>query len=164
MLSRSHCGTWQHYRRTGCRCTACRSANASYQAHRATLTATDAAPIAQHLAQLRALGLGTRRLAQLSGVSRNVILAILTGRLATVRPSIATRLHAIRPSLARGASVPGTVTHRSIDSLEREGFTRQDIARRLGRRSQQLQLNRRVRVLSALRVATLYTRLTGEAV
>jgi hypothetical protein len=68
----------------------------------------------------------------------------------------------VRPALAHGALVAGTKTHRFIDSLCREGFTRRELAFRLGARSQQLQLHRKVRVSSALAVQTLYQRLAGE--
>lgn len=141
----------------------CRATNAAYQAdcRRTPRLAIDAAPARQHLAALTSQGLGTRHIAQLAGVSRRTIVRITQG-LATIRPAVSTAILAVRPQLARGAVIPGTVAWRHIDSLEREGYTRQTLARLMGSRSHQLQLHRRLTVTSALRIAALYYRLTRD--
>jgi len=148
----------------GCRCVACRDANAAAtREHRARPVGTvDAAPARQHLAALRALGIGYRRAAHLARVAPATAQRVLAGTVSRLKPATAARLLATRPVLALGATVAGTKTWRFVDSLRREGFTHREIAFRLGAHSQQLQLHRRVRVRSALKVAQLYQTLTGD--
>jgi hypothetical protein len=151
------------YRR-GCRCVVCRVENAAYIAavRRSPRPTVDASPARRHLQQLAALGVGSRQAAQLGRLSRAALVRILTGQQATIYASTAAAVLAIRPVLAHGASVPGVTTWRQIDSLEREGYTRRTLGRLLGSQAQQLQLHRRVRVRSALRVARLYDALASE--
>jgi hypothetical protein len=146
----------------GCRCTPCRAGNAAtvaaYRQQPAPLL--DAGPILAHLHQLHALGLGARQIARLAGLGAQVIRRLTTGQQTRLRAATAAALLGVRPTLARGARVPGTRTWRFVDSLEREGFTRRQVAFALGAKSQQLQLQRRVTVATALKVATVYARLT----
>ena len=148
--------------RHGCKCVLCRSANAAKVAawRRTAPIGADSAPARAHVRSLQARGLGTRQIAQQAGVSRATVIRLLRGL--EVRPAAYRRILAARPVLARGAVIVGTVPWRSIDSLEREGYTRRDIARLLGARSQQLQLHRHLTVRSALRIARLYDALASE--
>lgn len=156
-------GTRRNYLH-GCRCTVCRAANAAYVAtqRRCPTGSTDATAARTHLASLARAGLGSRQLAHLAGLSRSTIRAVLDGTSASLRPATAATLLGLAPILAHGTRVPGTKTHRFLDSLRREGFTRREIAFHLGARSQQLQLHHTVTVRSALRVATLYSRLAAQ--
>jgi hypothetical protein len=120
----------------------------------------DAGPVRAHVAQLVALGLGLRQIAQLADTGTQVIQRILAGQ-RRIAPRTAARLLPVRACLAHGATVAGTKTWRFVDSLEREGYTRREIAWHLGAHSQQLQLHRRVRVSTALRVAQLHARLAA---
>jgi len=150
------------YRRA-CRCVVCRAGHAAYVAarRRAAPSDADCEPARVHLRQLQALGLGTRQIARQAGVSRATVLGVLRG--GSSRPAIVAKLLAARPVLAPGVVIVGTVPWRSIDSLQREGYTRRDVARLLGSRSQQLQLHRHLTVRSALRIARLYDALASEA-
>jgi hypothetical protein len=147
----------------GCRCTKCRAGNAAAVAayRRQPAPLVPAAPVVSHLQQLHALGLGARQIARLASLGAQVITRLLTGRQTRLRAETAAKLAAVRPTLAHGATVPGTKTWRFVDSLEREGYTRRQIAFALGAQSQQLQLRRRVTVATALKVATVYARLTS---
>ena len=107
------------------------------------------------------MGLGVRQVAALTTVAPSVVRNVRSGRVTTLRPSTLARLLAAPPSLARGALVAATKTWRAIDSLHREGYTSRELAFHLGAQSQQLQFApRQVRVTSALRVQTLYERIT----
>jgi hypothetical protein len=139
----------------------CRAANSAY-AHRSPVGTVDAAPARAYLVQLAQIGLGSAQVAALAHVSRLTVRRVRRGTLTRLRPSTAAALLAVRPVLAAGAIVPGTRTHRFLDSLRREGFTRRSIAFQLGARSQQLQLHSRVRVASALRVAAFYNLVAAE--
>jgi hypothetical protein len=142
----------------------CRAALAQYKRDRRLhpTGTVDASSARAHLAQLQARGIGARQLGKLAGISSRHVARVLAGRVARLRPATAARLLSVRPVLARGASVAGTRTHRFLDSLRREGFTHRSIAFRLGAHSHQLQLSRRVRVSSALKVAAVYALLAGD--
>lgn len=139
----------------------CRAANAAYvQAHRSPVGLVAADTARRHLAQLAEAGIGIRQAAQLSGVNASTVAGVRSGRLVTVRPSTSARLLGIGPTLAPSALVPATVTWRFVDSLEREGYTRRELAWHLGARSQQLQLGRRrIEAQTAVRLAAAYQRL-----
>ena len=155
-------GTRRSYA-AGCRCVLCRAANAAYVAgHRTATGSVDAAAVRAHLAQLAACGVGYRQVAAQTGVAASVVSAVRAGRVPRLQPATATRLLQARAILAHGALVPGTRTWRFVDSLRREGYTHRELAFHLGNASQQLQFaRRRVRVASALRVASLYERIAS---
>lgn len=142
---------------------ACRAANAAYvAAHRLPTGTIPVLEVRAHLEELEQLGMGTRQIARRSGVAASTISIVRAGHVRTLRPATAARLLGVSPVLASGALVAATTSWRRIDSLEREGFTRREIAWHLGARSQQLQLGRRaLRASSAGKVAALYDRLAG---
>jgi len=124
----------------------------------------DPAPTRRRLADLAALGIGHRRAAYLAGVAVSTIQRIRHAATPTIRRRVADAILAIeRPSLAHGQRVRSYQTRRLIDSLEREGFTRAQLAARLGLRSGRLHLHDdRVTVRNALKVQALYQQLTAE--
>lgn len=124
----------------------------------------DAKPAELRLFSLKAVGVGYRQVAKLTRLSPQVILEIRDGRRAQIRADIACRIMACQAILAHGQTVTGWRTWRLIDSLERDGFTRGDIAQRLGASTPQLQIERRrIRVRTALKVRTLHQRINAEA-
>jgi hypothetical protein len=113
-----------------------------------------------HLQHLAVLGIGIRQVSRMTGVAASVVRAVRNGRTETLRASTSARLLATPPQPAPGALVAATRSWRCIDSLEREGYTRRELAARLGLHSQQLQLApRRIRASTASRLHQLYTRL-----
>jgi len=145
----------------GCRCVACRAANAAYvQAHRVPLGLLAADAVRVHLQQLAAQGCGIRQIARHTGVSAQTVAGIRSGRRRLLRASTATRLMAATSDVAPGALVAATKSWRFLDSLKREGFTRRALAWHLGARSQQLQLAKRsIRAHTAQLIAKLYHKL-----
>lgn len=146
---------------SGCRCVACRAANAAYvNAHRSPTGLVPADAAAAHLQQLAALGIGYRSVAHSAGVSPSVVQSVRAGTSRLIRSETANRLLATPAALAPSALTPATTSWRFIDSLEREGFTRRELAWNLGNLSQQLQFaKRRIRQSSAHRIQRLYARL-----
>lgn len=161
-------GTRGRYRQS-CRCLPCRAANATYvQARRSAVLYPDPAELVDavyavmHLMRLRTQGVGYRQAARLAGVSERLIADVRAGRLLKVRADTLTRIYSVQPILAHGQTVMGWRTWRLLDSLEREGFERQELARRLGHASPRLQIQRkRLRVRTALKVRVLYGRINN---
>lgn len=127
----------------GCRCDACRAANAryaklaKYRQDTGRTVMVDAAPVKAHLRRLRAAGVGKRTIANHAGVSQTVVnrlIGIDHSRPATrVRPEIAQKLLAVRPhALADGALVDATGTTRRLQALVAIGWSQTSMAARIG--------------------------------
>lgn len=176
-------GTRAKYRVEGCRCDACRAASTAYarELNRRHVQAqygagepplVDSTEARQHIEWLRAHGMGTRRIAELSGVSRSVLRAILGQRCdrtgAKIRPETAAKILAVRPdeeNLADAARVPAGATARRLQALIAIGWTRQELARRIGCTSANMRYHLLddsylVSVATARRVASIYDELS----
>jgi transcriptional regulator len=102
----------------------------------------DAEPVRRHVNELRAAGLGKRRIAALSGVSNATIQHLLRGnpgsgrpRTARIRPDIARALLAVRPgldTLADSAAVDTIGTRRRVQALMCLGWSQREQADRVG--------------------------------
>ncbi|WP_262062636.1 hypothetical protein [Streptomyces sp. STR69] len=158
----------------GCRCAACRDANRSYENNRARRTAygtwqpyVGAEPVRRHVRALMDQGMGWRRIAEASGVSKGTVNKLLYGApgrgvapCRRIRRETAEQLLAVRYSaelLAAGALVDATGTWRRIRALVAVGWPKAHIAQALGAAAPALQLNELLVVAStARRVASLY--------
>lgn len=149
MTERAH-GLRSTYQ-AGCRCLPCRAANAAYRS-----TALVPANTARaHLAELDGKGIGDRQIAALAGVARATVQGIQSGAFAFIRASTEQRLLSVKPIPAKGALVPSWPVRRQIQNLEREGFTRDELAERF-RIPKVTPPGRKVRVLTALKVRAAY--------
>lgn len=140
-------GSRTAYVRDRCRCTSCTAANASHArtVRRERLLGRwapfqPAAPIHEHLQSLRAAGLSSGQVAMLAGVAPATVRALhgAAGQLRrdSVRADTARRLLAVTPSgavPAERATVDGRGTRRRLHALAARGWTRAELARRLGR-------------------------------
>ena len=147
-----------------CRCGPCRGANTDYarERDRAARRPGGGAPayvpagrIKEHLEWLRDGGVGLRRVAEVSGVSRSALTDIAAGRQRRLRPATGERIMAVgRRDAAAGALVDGAGTWELLERLLAAGCSRTWIARQLGSQAATpaLQL-RRDRVLRSTAVA-----------
>jgi hypothetical protein len=171
-------GTRAAYVRDRCRCTDCTAANTA-----ASRTATreriygqwhpyvDAGPVREHIAALRAAGIGVERIAKLAGLSVSHIRQLADdgcGASRTtrrVRPSTATRVLGIgldQASRAPSSRVDPTGTRRRLQALIAIGWPVQLLADHLSRRPNSLHRSmtgRSVTARTAQDVASLYQRL-----
>lgn len=144
---------WTHGdRRTyqrGCRCLPCCAANAQYAAaRRAGDPAPDLVSATQaraHLFSLHSSGVGARQAARLAGLSEREIWDIRSGRRTAIELDTERRILAVQPTPAPGQRISGWRTWRRLDALEREGFTKGELARRLGNKTPKLQIAPEVR-------------------
>jgi hypothetical protein len=129
-----------------CRCFICTEAGRVYEARRRRLIAygrwdpfVDAEPAQQHIAALRAAGVGTRRIAELASLTPACIGMIVWGagghRRTKIRPGTATAILAIplhESALAGNALVDGTGTRRRLQALHRSGWSMSELGEQLG--------------------------------
>jgi hypothetical protein len=132
----------------GCRCDACRAENRAYrQEHgRQLLYGTydglvDAAPAREHVARLRASGIGTRRIAELAGLNESVVRRVARGLgpadppSRRVRRKTAEAILAVRPRLedmAPSRIIDSTGSRRRIQALAAIGIPLREVSRRAG--------------------------------
>lgn len=163
-------------RSKGCRCDPCREANRSYARERDRRSRRvaygiehheppyiDAAEVRAHLRWLARQGIGLRRIAELTGLSRTTLARIgRDGRRCErrVTPATAEKILAVgRSKAAPGAYVPAAETWKLIDDLLAHGWTKAAISKAIGQGGRALQLGRgQVTARNARLVAELHSR------
>jgi AraC-like DNA-binding protein len=142
--------TENRYTNHGCRCEPCRTAAAEGRAARKRRAAyaewtgrharVDAAPVRQHIADLRMAGLSIQNIIDLAGVGSSVVRHILYGTHGepparqVLRPNAEAllRVRADVDGMPASARVDGAGTRRRIQALMTLGWTSQDLADRIG--------------------------------
>lgn len=177
-------GTRQAYVLDRCRCAPCRKANSVHESARAKAKAygrydscrVDAPPVREHVQTLMANGIGIKRIAALTGVSTGTLSKLLYGVPSKgvpprirCRPDVAEKLLAVRPrmeTVANGALVDGTGTHRRLQALVAIGYSMSNLGDQLG--IQRGNMNdvtggrTQVTAATARKVTTLYERLWNK--
>ncbi len=153
---------------SGCRCLACRVANARYEGWRVHARqegdwngVIPAGRARRHLKLLSRVGIGRRTVAEISGVPQSLVHQIKTGRRRRIRARTERRIFLVTGKAMNEARlVRADSTWRMIGRLVEDGFSKAEIARRLGFRFPGLQIRRtRVRARTAVRVARFYRRI-----
>lgn len=153
----------------GCRCDACRAANAAYERERIKARAAGdwnglvpAGRAKKHMRNLTSQGVGRRAIAAASDVSETVLTAIRNGRKRQIRARSERAILAVTVAMASDHALVSAVgTWLRIRELLEEGYTEAFIAKELGYRRRYLQLGKdQVTVRNANEVEQLHRRLT----
>lgn len=116
-------GTRSMYQRHGCRCEPCRSAESVYHARysRGLIPGwVDAAAARRRLEGWRGVGVGMRRAAALTGLSRRTLQGILQGHRPKISKTTERAILAVAtPSLADGACVTERASYEAREHLRR---------------------------------------------
>ena len=157
--------------RRGCRCLPCTDAAVLYNklSVRRRIngidTLFDNTEAREHLEFLRANGVGLRTVSEQSGIGRTALAQIINGRTKRARAETIAKILAVGTHVrAPGALVDATRTWELIDDMLRYGYTKGDLARRLGSEYDKpaLQIQRDVVLQStADKVAELHAQLVG---
>lgn len=125
--------------RRGCRCLPCTDAAVLYNklSVRRRIngidTLFDNTEAREHLEFLRANGVGLRTVSEQSGIGRTALAQIINGRTKRARAETIAKILAVGTHVrAPGALVDATRTWELIDDMIRYGYTKGDLARRLG--------------------------------
>jgi len=164
-------GTRARYVSGRCRCEPCRAANAAHRRQRARavaagdtrgLVSSDRARA--HLAALRATGVGARSVSAASDVALSIVRAVASGKATNIRAHTERRILAVDAgAVADHGHVDSGPTRRLIREIIRAGYTRGEIARRLGASRPALQLApRRILARNALAVERIHRELMAE--
>lgn len=175
------CGTYAKYKLDGCRCYPCAAEASAYNERRNRAIAygtwnpfMDAEPVREHVRRLSACGIGTRRLAVLADVSRNLLKLLLNGKPGKepsrkVRTDNALRILAVEPTLenvAPSTPVDAAGSHRRLQALVTIGWSQQKLADRLGLTRANfgsMMKAKQVTAATALKVRALYEDLWDQA-
>ena len=154
--------------RAGCKCVPCRAANSNYETTRAAARRrgesnglVDANEVRKHLKKLSRRGIGRDTVAEITGISSTTIDLYRRGQRTQLRAMRAKAILSISlDTVANDAMlVPAAKTWEKIRWMLREGFTKSEIARRLGSKATvpALQLNKsQITAKNAMRVEKLY--------
>jgi hypothetical protein len=175
MAERPH-GTHAKYAVERCRCEPCRLAQRQYNRNRVRAIArpdenwcpyVPADKAREHLAWLADCGVGIKTVAKLSGVPHGSLSKVVYGQggrapSRRIRPETERRILAVMPHHAAGAQkIPAAHTWRLLNDLIARGWTRAELARRLGTQGPGLQIGRhQVRASTARKVERLHTELS----
>ena len=153
----------------GCKCMLCRAANSRYETERAAARRAGdwnglvpARKAKAHLKKLSRAGVGRNAVSEASGVARSVLAAIRSGKKRQIRKRTETRILNVSSDARMDASiVPAKRAWQLITRLLDEGYTKADLARRLGHKMPALQI-RKDFILARTEVAIerLYAQLT----
>jgi hypothetical protein len=165
-------GTRARYSGARCRCDDCRRANTAYERERAKARAAgdwnglvDAGRVREHMRKLSAAGVGRRKIADISGVAETVLQDIRNGSKTKIRARSERAILAVtaEAGLDDQTLLAGQVAHRQIAELVALGFTRAELARRLGHRAPALQYKTtKLRARTIARIDRLYRELRRE--
>lgn len=175
-FARHEHGTRNAYKLDGCHCTPCRQASARYgyelQVRKISGQTDwiDPTPARAHLTALREAGLGTRRIEELTRVSRSALRELARGQQETIHRDTEARILALAlPTPADlGAVVPvdATGTRRRVQALMRMGHPLPQIAAHAGLTRQALDralVHPHVQAATAVSVARTYEQLWDTA-
>lgn len=174
-------GTYAKYKLDNCRCYPCAAKASEYNANRERAIAygtwrpfMDAEPVRQHIKHLSECGIGTRRVAELTGASRTLLTNLLHGKpgkepTRRVRTENAQRLLALEPTLenvAPSTPVDSAGPHRRLQALVTIGWSQQKLAERLGLTRSNFGAMMRAKQISAARaleIRALYDEMWDQA-
>ena len=156
---------------TGCKCMLCRAANSRYETERALARKNgdwngivSAEPLRDYLRQLSRRGVGYKSVAAAADVSKTTLAAVLAGRKRHVRARTFRRCMEVGvDAIADHALVKARPTWAKVHRLLNEGFSKAEIARRIGKQMPALQLGREtITAINASRVERLYRTVMAE--
>ena len=150
---------------SGCKCMLCRAANSNYEVKRSAarrhgewngLVLADKAQ--KHIAKLSKKGIGYKSVAEITGIAYSTIFKIKSGERKNLRAENEKKILAVSVEAVNDATkIPAIKTWKQIEWLLEEGFSKAELARRLGYKTPAIQINRnRVTAKTALKVERFY--------
>lgn len=154
----------------GCRCLQCKAANSAYAAKRATEIKkgnwnglVPAKKARQHILKLSKASVGRHSVADAAGVPFSTIARIRSGEKKQIRAETEKKILSVtKDALANNAIVDAYRTTRLLQRLlETHGFTKAQLALRLGYKTPQLQIygKKQITAKTAMRVEKFYNSL-----
>ena len=149
----------------GCKCMLCRAANSCYEAERGVARKNgdwngivDARAARRHISKLSKAGIGYKSVADAASVAHTVVAEIRAGRKLRIRQRTERSILAVtKTAYAGGALIDADPTWKQIDKPLEEGFTKAELARRLGLKSPAIQFKHfEVTAKTAARVDRFY--------
>lgn len=153
---------------SGCRCVPCKAANSRYETMRLAARKNGdwnglvpATRARRHINKLSKKGVGRRAIAAASDVADSVIHAVKTGRKLQIRKRTETRILAVTAeAVGDAALVSAKRTWVLIERLLDQGFSKAEIARRMGKKTPNLRFRKdRVTTRTASQVERFYRRM-----
>ena len=153
---------------SGCKCVPCRAASSRYESERQKKRKAGLAnPIVpadkarEHILKLSDIGIGYKTVADIAGLAPTTVFKIRSGERKNLRRLNEKAILAVdETALPDAALVPAAPVWRMVRWFLREGFSKAELARRLGYKTRALQLNKDfVTAANALKVRKLYNQI-----
>lgn len=152
----------------GCRCLPCKSVNSRYESERRQarknkqwngLVSAEAAR--RHILELSASGIGYKTVADASGAAPSIVFKIRSGEKKQIRAESERKILSVTKDAVCGKTIiSAQKTWRQIRWLLSEGFTKSELARRLGYKNRALQVGKeRVTAANAMKVEKFYNQI-----
>lgn len=155
----------------GCKCMLCRAANSRYEVERAAARKAGdwngivpANAARQHLGILSRSGTGRRAVAEACDVGETILSDINTGKRINIRKRTETAILSVTiEAAADGGYIDAKPMWKQISMLLSEGFSKAEIARRIGMKNRALQLGReRVTARNSAKIDKLFRIVMAE--
>ncbi|MDR2220989.1 MAG: hypothetical protein LBE24_10510 [Methylobacillus sp.] len=155
----------------GCRCAPCKAANTAYERERSIARKqgdwnglVPASRARQHILALSRDGVGRKAVCAASDVAESIVVAIRSGQKTQIRAQTERKILAVTRDARSGhALVPAIRTWRLIDKMLRWGYSKSELAKRLGYANRALQFQKtNVTVRNAFDVQQLYNAIVNE--
>lgn len=155
----------------GCRCDECRRSNREYARSRAKAKIFHGSDILvpsararKHLMKLSSKGIGRRSVQASCDVTDTILQQVKNGTKTQIRRSTEQKILSVTADACGDATLkPAARTWRMLDHLLDEGFSKAELARRLGYRTPAIQIKRnRVTAATEVRVQRFYNQIMAE--
>lgn len=156
----------------GCKCMLCRAANSNYQTQREAAKRlgdwngiVDAKRAKRHLGKLSVQGVGRRAVSYACDVGITILSEIRTGKRLCIRSRTEKAILSVTvDAISGGSLVDADPVWKQINKLLEEGFSKAELARRLGLKTRAIQFGRfEVTAKTAMRVDRFYRQIMAEA-
>jgi len=153
---------------SGCKCLQCRAANSSYECERAAARKAGqwnglvpARKAQRHIKRLSKAGIGRRSISDACSVGLTTIMQIKSGEKTQIRKATESAILQVdKNAISGGTIIPANRAWKMIDRLLNEGFSKAELARRLGFSSPAIQFRKdRITGRSAMRIERFYNRI-----
>lgn len=152
----------------GCRCLPCRAAASRYESERRerkkagdSNELVDTKPVVAHLRELSRKGVGYKAACEAARVGKSSVAMAMNGKRKRMRARHARAILAVTPEVAirDGAIIDARPTLNLIRWLQNEGFSKAEIARRLGFNKPAIQFRDKITAINASKVERLVNQL-----
>lgn len=156
---------------SGCKCLDCKAANSQYERERKKARKEgkwngiiSAKKARSHIKRLSKKGIGYKTIADVAGLAASTLFKIKSGERLYLRAENERRILSVDETcLADSAVISAKESWKKLEWIFAQGLTEQEIAKRLGYKTERLQIKENILASTALKIERLYNRIKSES-